>query len=351
MAEGPKAMKRIRLVVAAALAMAAAGAPAWGQQGQGLPVEAVTVEAQPLQRTLQVVGSLTSGESVMIRPEVAGRIARLSFEEGQPVEAGAVLVRLDDSEERARLASAEAQLALSGANYKRSQTLAKRDNLSQAALDEAFARMKIDEAAVAVARTAVDKTQVRAPFAGSIGLRRVSPGAYVQAGADIVNLESLHPLKADFRVPELFSADLKRGQPVRLSVDAVPGRSFDGEVMAVDPQVDVAGRSMLLRARVPNPDGTLRPGMFARVTLVLEVNPSALLVPEQALVPRGQTQMVVKVVDGKATYIPVEVGHRADGMVEVTKGLAAGDTVVTAGQMKLRPDQPVTVLPATKPQG
>lgn len=342
------------IALAAGLVMSAAGSPALAQQPQGLPVEAVTVQAQPLQRTLQVVGSLTAGESVMIRPEVAGRIAALPFEEGQPVKAGDVLVRLDDSEERARLASAEAQLSLSQANHKRAQTLAKRDNVSQAALEEAFARMKIDEAALAVARTALDKSVVRAPFAGSVGLRRVSPGAYVQAGQDIVNLESLNPLKVDFRVPELFSGDLRRGQAVRLSVDAMPGRSFDGEVLAVDPQVDVAGRSVLLRARVPNPDGTLRPGMFARVTLVLEVAPEALMVPEQALVPRGQTQMVVKVVDGKATYVPVKIGHRAAGMVQVTEGLTAGETVVTAGQMKLRPDAPVTVLPPPapdKPQG
>ncbi len=350
-------MRHGLVVVAAALLMAVAAAPVVAQQGapQGLPVEAVTVEAQPLQRTLQAVGTLTAGESVMIRPEVPGRIERLTFEEGMPVEAGAIVVRMDDSEQRARMASAEAQLALSQANYRRSQTLAKRDNVSQAALEEAFARMRIDEAAVAVARTAVEKAQVRAPFSGVVGLRKVSPGAYVQAGQDIVNLESLHPLKADFRVPEMFSSDLRRGQPIRLNVDAMPGTEFEGEVIAVDPQVDVAGRSVMLRARVPNTDGTLRPGMFARVTLVLEVNPTALMVPEQALVPRGQTQMVVKVVDGKATYVPVQIGHRAKGMVEITEGVAEGDVIVTAGQMKLRPDQPVTVLPsqapAEKPQG
>ncbi|MGC2857224.1 efflux RND transporter periplasmic adaptor subunit [Novispirillum sp. DQ9] len=339
------------MALAAGIAMGAlAAAPVLAQQAaQGLPVEAVTVSAAPLQRTVQVVGSLTAGESVMIRPEVAGRVARLTFEEGQPVAAGDVLVRLDDSEERARLASAEAQLALSQANHKRSQALAKRDNVSQASLEEAYARMKIDEAAVAVARTAIDKTLVRAPFAGVVGLRRVSPGAYVQAGQDIVNLESLHPLKVDFRVPELFSGDLRRGQAVRLSVDAMPGQSFDGEVLAVDPQVDVAGRSVMLRARVPNPEGTLRPGMFARVTLVLEVTADALMIPEQALVPRGQMQMVVKVVDGTAKYVPVEIGHRAAGMVQVTKGLAPGDTVVTAGQMKLAPDAAVTVLPPPAP--
>lgn len=337
--------------LAVGLGLAVLAGPAHAQQSQGLPVEAVTVEPSSLQRSLQVVGSLTSGESVMIRPEVAGRIASLSFEEGAPVEAGAVLVRLDDSEQRARVASAEAQVALSKANYTRAQTLAQRDNVSRAALEEALAKMRIDEAAVAVARTALDKTVVRAPFSGIVGLRKVSPGAYVQAGQDIVNLESVDPLKVDFRVPEAFSAVLRKGQSVRLSVDAVPGTEFEGEVLAVDPQVDVAGRSVLLRARVPNADGTLRPGMFARVSLVLEVNPQALMVPEQALVPRGQAQLVVKVVDGKAQYVPVRIGHRSDGMVEIIDGVAPGDTVVTAGQMKLRPDQPVTVLPVSRPQG
>lgn len=342
-----------RMLVIAVFAGAVGGTQALAQ-GQGgpmppMPVEAVAVEGRPLQRTIEAVGSLRSGESVMIRPEVAGRIAVIAFEEGQPVEAGAVLVRLDDTAEQARLASARAQLALSQANHRRAQELAKRNNVSQAALEEAFSRMQVDQAAVAVAQAALDKTLIRAPFTGVVGLRQVSVGAYVQAGHDIVNLESLHPLKVDFKVPELFATKLKKGQTVNIRVDAVPGRTFEGTVTAVDPQVDVAGRAIVLRASVSNPERLLRPGMFARVTLVLETKPSAITVPEQALVPRGKQQMVVKVVDGKAEYVPVEIGQREAGRVEITKGVGAGDVVVTAGQLKLRPGQPVQVLPSKDP--
>ncbi len=310
-----------------------------------MPVEAATVQPTPLTRTVQAVGSLRSGESVMIRPEVAGRVAEIAFDEGAPVEEGQVLVRLDAAAERARVASAEAQLALTRANYARAQELARKNNVSQAALEEAASHMRVDQAAVAVARTALDKTEIKAPFAGVVGLRQVSVGAYVAPGQDLVNLESMHPLKVDFRVPEVFATQLRPGQTVEIIVDALPGKTVDGEVSAIDPRVDVNGRSVMLRALVPNEDRGLKPGMFARVTLVLEEKPDALMVPEQALVPKGKTQLVVRVEDGKAAYTPVRTGQRQDGLVEIVDGLGAGDQIVTAGQIKLQPGQPVMVLP------
>lgn len=330
--------------------------PAYAQGAGGgapppMPVEAATVEAGPLIRSVEAVGSLRSGESVMVRPEVAGRIAEIAFTEGGAVETGEVLVRLDAAAETARVASAQAHLALSRANYKRAQELSRRNNLSQAALDEAASQMQIDQAAVAVAQTALDKTVIKAPFSGALGLRQVSVGAYVAPGQDLVNLESLHPLKVDFRLPEVFAGDLRPGQPVDVSVDAFGGAPVRGAVAAIDPRVDVNGRSILLRAEVPNRDGTLKPGMFARVLLVLEEKPDALMVPEQALVPKGRQQMVVRIVDGAAAYTPVSIGQRRDGKVEIVEGLSDGDQVVTAGQIKLRPGQPVQVVPGQPPSG
>lgn len=331
---------------------AAAFAQAEGGNGApAMPVEAATVEAMPLTRSVQAVGSLRSGESVMIRPEVAGRVAEIAFQEGGAVDDGAVLVRLDDAAEKARVASAEAQLALSTANHARARELARKNNISQAALEEAASRMRVDQAALAVARTALDKTVIKAPFSGQLGLRQVSIGAYVAPGQDLVNLESLHPLKVDFRVPEVFATDLHPGQEVEISVDAMAGQGFAGTVTAIDPRVDVNGRSVMLRAEIPNEDRSLKPGMFARVRLVLEEKPDALMIPEQALVPRGQEQLVVRIEDGKAVYVPVRIGQRSKGMVEIVDGVSPGDTVVTAGQVKLQPGQPVQILPGPDATG
>ena len=178
-----------------------------------------------------------------------------------------------------------------------------------------------------------------------VGLRRVSVGDFVDVGDDIVNLEQIDPLKADFRVAESYLGAVRPGQRIELGVDAFPGQAFTGEVYAIDPLIDEAGRSILLRAKLPNPDHVLRPGLFARVTLVLNEREDAIQVPEQALVPQGQDQFVFKVEDGKAAFTKVTTGIRREGMVEILEGLAPDDEVVTAGQLKIRDGADVQPVP------
>ncbi|WP_404384188.1 efflux RND transporter periplasmic adaptor subunit [Caenispirillum salinarum] len=337
-----------RLAGALMLAAGLLAAPAAGQaqdKPQGLPVEAVPVRVQPMTDELLVVGSLLANESTVIRPEIAGRVEEISFEEGGRAEKGQLLVKLDDDSRAAELKRAEANLSLSQRNFNRAEELYRRQNLPVSSRDEALAKLRADEAALELARVNMEKTELRAPFSGLLGLRQASVGDYLRAGDAIVNLEDVDPIKVDFRVPEVFAHRLKTGQPIRMKVDAVPGQAFDGTVYAIDPQVDVQGRSVMLRARVPNTDGPLRPGMFARVTLVLDERPNALVVPEEALIPQGTSQAVYKVVDGMVEAQPVTIGQRRKGIVEVTEGLSEGDTVITAGQIKVRPGQPVTVMP------
>jgi membrane fusion protein (multidrug efflux system) len=186
---------------------------------------------------------------------------------------------------------------------------------------------------------------IKAPFDGVVGLRKVSVGDFVNVGQDMVNLEQIDPLKADFRVAELYLAAVRTGQRIELRVDAFPDETFTGAVYAIDPLIDESGRSIVLRARLPNQDGRLRPGLFARVTLVLNERDDAIQVPEQALVPQGQEQFVFRVVDGKAALTKVEVGIRREGMVEIVEGLGPEDEVVTAGQLKIRDGAPVQPLP------
>ncbi|WP_372399461.1 efflux RND transporter periplasmic adaptor subunit [Azospirillum sp. HJ39] len=309
------------------------------------PVEAAQVRIGTVERTVTAVGSLLSNESVVIRPEIVGRIAEIAFKEGQRVAKGTVLVRLDDSIARATLAQAQASIAFSRAELSRADQLVRQNTGPLRNREQASAKLLADEATVQLAKAQLDKLVIAAPFDGVLGLRKVSVGDFVQAGKDIVNLEDIDTLKLDFRVPEMFLPAVRIGQTVKVAVDAFGGRSFDGAVYAIDPLLDVNGRALVIRARVANPDGALRPGLFARVSLTLTTVPNAVLVPEQAIVAFGKDQYVFKVVDGKVAQTRVVLGERRNAEVEIAQGLAPGDMVVTAGQLKIRDGVPVAVVP------
>ena len=310
-----------------------------------MPVKAAPVARATLDVEATAVGTLRADETVMIRPEIAGRLVTIHFKEGQTVRAGDPLVTLDPEEYRAQLAGSTAQVDLEELSYRRLQDLQRNNLASQQNLDEARAKLDASRARQSLDQVRLERTVIRAPFAGTVGLRLVSPGAYVRPGDDIVNLESLGAIKLDFRVPETFLARLATEQPLTARVDAYPDQEFVGAIYAIDPALDPETRTVLLRARLPNPDNRLRPGLFARVNLVLERRENALIVPEQAIVPMGQNPFVYRVVDEKAVNTPVILGLRRPGVVEVLDGLADGDLVVTDGQLKIRDGAAVTVVP------
>jgi membrane fusion protein (multidrug efflux system) len=285
-----------------------------------------------------------------MRPELIGRIAQINFDEGQRVKKGQLLVQLDSAVPRAELVQMQASLSLAKANYERAQELARRNAGTERALDEARWKLRNDEAAVKLAEARLEKYALSAPFDGVVGLRKVSVGDLVKEGADLVNLEQVDPLKVDFRVPEVFLASLKVGQRIAVSVDALPGRSFSGEVYAIDPLVDANGRAVVIRARIANTDDALRPGLFARVGLVIDERQEAVFVPEQSLVPINDQLFVFKVVDGPqggkvVAFTKVKLGERRKGEAEVVEGLKPGDTIITAGLLKVRDGTPVQILP------
>ncbi len=318
---------------------------------QGLPVKAEQVALARVVDEVSAVGSLLAEESVVIRPEIDGRIVSLHFNEGQSVSAGQRLVTIDSSEYEAQLAAVEADLRTEQQRYDRAEELYQQKFISKEALDIQRGSVERLKARVDEARSRVAKTVIRAPFSGVAGLRRVSPGAYVSAGADIVPLENLNSIKADFRVPEVFLSKIGQGQEVVLRLDAYPGESFTGRVYAVQPMVDETTRTVLMRARVPNKGLKLKPGMFARVSLTLASRPNAITIPEQALWPQGTDNFVFRVVDGKAQLTKVQLGKREPGKVEIVAGLSPEDVVVTEGQIKLRDGAPVTVMGAPQPSG
>ncbi len=324
--------------------------PATAQKAQpGVVVEASRVSLVKLPQALSAVGSLRSDETVVLRPEVAGRIATIGFREGEAVTRGQVLVKLDDSVQQADFDRAQANLTLSRTKHERSIDLRNKGFLSGQALDEAVNVLKVSEADAELMKARVNKMTLRAPFSGTIGLRQASVGDYVKEGQDIVNLESLDPLKVDFRLPELALSQLKNGQTLQIQLDALPDKTYDGKVIAINPLIDANGRAIVIRAQVPNRDGKLRPGMFARVRLFTSDNKDALVVPEEALFPVGDEKYLYKVVDGKAQRQKVEIGQRREGRVEIVNGLSPQDVVVTAGAVKLREGVAVTVANSALP--
>jgi len=309
-------------------------------------VEAVKVSLQPMPQSITAVGSLRSDESITVRPEVAGRISEILFQEGQRVARGATLVRLDPSINRAEVEQSRANLTLAKSKYDRAVDLAKSNFISGQARDEAENNLRVAEAGLQLAEARLAKMEIKAPFAGIIGLRVVSVGDYAKEGSDIVNLEAIDPLKVDFRVPEIYLKQIQVGQTLHVTLDAMPAKTFDGKVFAVNPLVDAAGRAIVIRALVRNPDTSLRPGMFTRVRLFTRELKDSLAIPEQAIVPQGDEQYVFKIADGRAVRVKVEVGQRRDGKVEIVKGLEPTDMIVTAGHLKIRDGMPVTVTNA-----
>ncbi|MDH4175863.1 MAG: efflux RND transporter periplasmic adaptor subunit [Betaproteobacteria bacterium] len=309
-----------------------------------MPVRAALAKTAPAVDEATAVGTMRADEAVTIRPEIPGRIAEFRFKEGQRVERGALLVRLDQAELAAVLASSRAQAGLDRQRVERAEDLFRKNFISQQAFDEARANAARSAAKQREDEARLAKTEISAPFAGVVGLRQVSEGAFVAAGTDIARLEKIDQLKLDFRVPEVYVGRLQPGQAVRVQLDAYGDLRFPGAVYAIEPAVDEATRTVLARARVANPQLKLRPGMFARVLAQLAVRENAVWIPEQAIVPRGQDSFVFRVVDGKAEMVKVQTGVRKVGEVEISQGVTAGDLVVTEGLQRIGPGSAVTVM-------
>ncbi|RVT50403.1 efflux RND transporter periplasmic adaptor subunit [Rubrivivax albus] len=327
--------------------VAAGGPPAAKAPGGGVPggrggpagVEVGRVEALRIVDAAEAVGSLQSRQAVTLRPEVSGRVAALGFTDGARVRRGQLLVQLDDTLQRAQLQQAQAQAAIARTQLARNRELVAQGFVSQSAVDQSEAGLEVAMAQVALAQAQLARLRVLAPFDGQAGIRQVNVGDYVKDGADIVTLVDASQVWVDYRLPERYAARVRPGQTVDVALDALPDRRFAGRVEAVEARVEADGRALLVRARLDNRDGLLTPGMFARTRTEFGVREQALVVPEEALVPEGGKQYILRVVDTDqgpmAERLEAQLGMRVPGKVEVLQGLAAGDRVVTAGQARL----------------
>lgn len=328
----------------------AARPEAKGERARSVAVEAAAAVSTTSTEDLRAIGTLQSEESVQVSSEITGRITEILLTEGAPVKAGDVMVRLDDALAVAEVDDAQARYNLAQGNLGRANSLAKSGNVTERARDEATTNAETARAALELSKVRLSKHTIRAPFSGIAGIRKVSPGAYIAAGDPIVNLEKIDTLKIDFKLPELFLAQVKTGQTVEITVDALPRRTFAGTIYAIDPHLDINGRALNIRARLENPELVLRPGLFARVRVKGQVTRNVVVIPESAVVPRGEEKIVYRVENGQALEAKVTLGNRNAGLVEVLDGLAADATVVTAGQQKLKDGSPVEIVTGSRQQ-
>lgn len=336
---------------------------------QGTPTETVTAtkaELQTWQPKLGAVGTLRAAQGADLALDASGLVTKIAIQSGQNVKKGDLILKLRDDDTRASLNQANAALSLVQLSYERAQKQLKVHAIAQASFDTVAADLKVKQATVAQQQALVDKKELRAPFDGRAGIITLSPGAYINAGTEVVTLQQIDPVLVDFNLPQKDLAKLENGQPVHISIDGLPDQSFDGNLTAISPKVDVSTRNVMVEARIPNVDGLLKPGMFAHVTIDAGKSQQHITLPQTAITynPYGSTVFVIEETqvedkDGKsrtqtvAQQSFVTTGGTRGDQVAIVKGLKEGDQVVTSGQMKLKNGTPVkidnSVVPANNP--
>ncbi|MCS3904354.1 membrane fusion protein (multidrug efflux system) [Methylohalomonas lacus] len=317
---------------------------------QGQPpatIASTTVTEESWQPRLNSVGSMVAVNDVSVTNEVPGIVEEIQFESGQRVEKGDVLLQIDDNVDRAQLEGLKADLQLAQVQFDRAAKLVKERTVSQSEFDEAKARLESARANLASSKAEMVKKSIRAPFSGIIGIRQIDLGQYLAAGSEIAPLQSLDPIYVDYTLPERHLSDLSVGQTIDLNVQAYPGQTFSGRIEALNPGIDPGTRSIHIRGVLDNPDGTLRPGMFAEIRTLLSEQNDILTLPQQAITyaPYGDSVFVIEEQDGQKVVQrrQVKTGAVRNGRVEILEGLELGDEVASAGQNKLRNGQPVQI--------
>lgn len=342
------------VLLVALLLLTSCSSPAGSSGGHKPPpvaVELTTVERGTIRDMVHLVGQLEAEESVSVRAETEGIIESVAFEEGQEVERGQLLFKLRDDQQAARFREAEAQLALAADAYERAKTLARQKSISQAELDTATAEWQVARARRDMAQVDLDRTEIRAPFDGVLGARLVSPGKRIDPDIDLLHIEAVDRLRLVFTVPEIALRVVRVGMSVEVAVAPLPGKTFPGQVYFVAPALDPTNRRLLLKAWVPNEEHHLRPGLFATIQVEVDRRENALIVPESALAYDSRGSFVWRVSDDLvAERVPVELGLRRPGEVELTSGLEAGDRIVSAGINKVTAGAQVQVASLT-PRG
>ncbi|MGH6901920.1 MAG: efflux RND transporter periplasmic adaptor subunit [Geminicoccaceae bacterium] len=306
-----------------------------GRGPSALPVQIAAAEVGTMRERIEAVGTTLARQAVDIVSLTSGRVAEIAFSSGAQVEAGAVLVRLDDGAERAAVAEAQAGLREAELALDRARKLRANNTVAQATVDELEAAYLGASARVDAAQKQLEDRTVRAPFPGVVGIREVDVGARVDDDTVLTTLDDLAEIEIEFSVPEIYFGEVREGQAVSATSSAFPRRTFEGRIATIDTRIGQVSRAFRVRAVMPNPDLTLPAGMFMHVEVVLEER-SAVLIPEEAVVAEGDGAFVFTVEDERARRRPVRLGQRTAGTVEVLEGLEVGEPVVREGMQRLR---------------
>jgi membrane fusion protein (multidrug efflux system) len=303
-------------------------------------VEGFVVKAAPLSEVVTASGTLIPSEETELHPEATGRVVDINLPEGRSVRKGELLVKIFDEDLRTQLQKLETQLKQAEITEQRFGDLLKVKGVSQQEYDLAALQVQTLKSEMDLVRINIGKTELRAPYDGVIGLRKISPGAYVTPTTAIATIRASSALKLDFSIPEKYSSLLRTGQNVTFTVGGSP-TTFTATVQATEQSISADTRNLQVRALVRDGKGLL-PGAFAEVNLSLGDKMKALLIPNQAIIPQARNKQVIVSKNGKATFSIVKTGIRQAGMIEITDGLQAGDTIAVTGMLFLRPEAPLT---------
>jgi membrane fusion protein (multidrug efflux system) len=321
-----------------------AGAPSV-PGGSKLPtmVTGYILKSESLDNEVYSSGTISANEEAELRPEVSGKIVMMNITEGSRVQKGDLLVKINDADLRAQLKKLELQVALSEEKEVRQRKLLEISGISKEEYDIALNQLNVTRADLENMNAQIAKTEIRAPFNGVLGLKKISEGSYITPSTLVVTMQQIDPIKVDFSIPEKYMDKIKKGDKVLFSVQGLDN-TFTANIYAIDPKIDLATRTVQLRALASNNNGKIFPGAFAKVQLVLSQNQSALMVPTESIIPVLKGQKVYLYKGGKVQEQMVETGLRTPTKIEIVKGLQAGDTVIVTGVMSLKQGAPVKLI-------
>lgn len=317
------------------------------QQNSSMLVNGIVISEKDFSNSISISGSIEANEQIEIRSEVSGIVEKINFVEGSQVQKGQVLFKVNDSELRAQLAQASTKQNLAGENERRAKLLLAKEAISQEEYDIASAEFRSLKSQTQLIQAQLAKTSVKAPFSGKIGLRNISPGAYVTPTIVISNLVNTNPLKITFSIPEKYASEIAMNAEITFTVSGSTD-TFKAKIYAIEPSIDTSTRTLLVRAKADNKDDKLLPGTYASVILTLKKIKDAILIPTEAVIPVQNGKKVFISENGKAKPIMVETGTRTQESIVVLNGLKAGDTLVTSGIMSLKPDSALKVKISSK---
>lgn len=318
------------------------GAPGKGAGAKPIPVTGIIVSKSDLEEGLFAIGTVMSNEEVELRPEISGKVTSILFREGSQVQKGALLVKLNDADYKAQLSKQESSLKLLSETAERQKKLFELNGISRQEYDVALNQVDAVKSDIQFTKAQIEKTELRAPFAGQIGLKNISEGSYVGQNFLIATMQQLNPVKIDFSIPEKYMEQIKPGKEITFTVDG-DNEIHTAKIYAIEPKVETTTRTLKMRALADNPGNKIIPGSFARVKFSLSRSGQAILIPSQAIIPilKGKKVMIAK--NGKAISQNIVTGIRKNKEVEVLSGLEEGDTLITSGIMSLRDSMAVTI--------